>query len=512
MGKPVLIEMEDIVKVYPPDVVALKGVSLSVKEGEIHSIIGENGAGKSTLMKILYGMEKHTRGTIRLKGAPVNISSPREAVAHGIGMVHQEFMLIGEYTVLENIVLGQEPHNTLGLLRLDDARSRLQAIIEDFQFDVKLDELVLNLSVAAQQKTEIIKLLYREVDILILDEPTALLAPQEAEQLFVLLEQLRQRGKTILFISHKLDEVLKISDRITVMRAGLRIWTKPNKGLNKVSLSSAMVGRDVMLSVEKQPAQPGKVVLDIQDLCVRDLRNPDKLDNDQVCMQVRSGEIVGIAGVEGNGQYELVQALIGTMRAESGVIVVDGENITQSPIRQRRRKISYVSQDRKRSSSSQKDSIADNAIMTHHYVSDALLGKLGLLSAKKMHRLTQKIIKEYHVVCKSDATRMRELSGGNQQKVIVGREVELKAPLLVVDQPGRGLDVGSAEYIQKKIVEMRDAGVACLLISADLDELFSLSDRILVFHRGKITAEKLPGETTREEIGEYMLGVKGVAE
>lgn len=503
-----IVEMSGIAKIFPPDNVALKEVSLNIKKGEIHSIIGENGAGKSTLMKVLYGLEKPNYGTIRINGEPKQINSPKEAVANGIGMVHQEFMLVGVYTVLENIVLGDEPHNSLGILKLDKARGKLQSIIESFHFNVSLDEKVFNLSVAAQQKIEIVKLLYRNVDILILDEPTAVLAPQEANELFELLDQLKKAGKTIIFISHKLDEVLRISDTITVMRRGEKIWTRQNEGLDKVVLSNAMVGRDVILTVDKPDKEPGKCVLEFKNVSVKSKHIANKLDNEDVSFVLRGGEILGVAGVEGNGQFEMVQALIGATPISQGEILLGGVDISKTTIRDRRRKISYISQDRKESGSSQTDAITDNVMMTHHYVSKKLSGFMGLLSTKKKKDLGNQIVSDYQVVCNSPYSRMNELSGGNQQKVIVGREIELECPLLVADQPVRGLDVGSIEYIHKKIVEERNKGVAVLLISADLDELFSLSDRIMVFYKGKIVAEKNPTMTMKEEIGEYMLGAR----
>ncbi len=500
------IEMRNIVKVYPPGKVALNDVTVDIALGEIHSIIGENGAGKSTLMKVLFGMEKLNEGEVLINGSKAVISSPKEAVAKGIGMVHQEFMLIGEYTVLENVVLGNEPTRK-GLLNLSAARQKLEKIMADFKFDIPLDEKVKNISIAAQQKIEIIKLLYRDVETLILDEPTAVLAPQEVDELFALLDRIRGEGCTILFISHKLDEVLRISDRITVMRAGQLIWTKENEGLTKVDLASAMVGRQVMLTIDKTLAKPGEAVLEIRGLAVENPGIPGKMDLDHVTMNVRKGEIVGIAGVEGNGQYEMVQAIMGLARS-SGQVLLDGRDISGLDVHSRRKMIAYVPQDRKISGSSLEDSIETNAMMTHHYVSGRITGRFGLLDKKKCRDLSQGIISQYQVSCQGARMPIGSLSGGNQQKVIVGREFELDSSLLVVDQPVRGLDVGSIEYIHRKIVEKRDAGEAVLLVSADLDELFNLSDRIVVMHKGKIAAEKAAGETTREEIGEYMLGVK----
>lgn len=501
------IEMKDIVKVFPPDNVALNHVSFQTGHGEIHSIVGENGAGKSTLMKILYGLENASEGTIFLNGAKCAISSPRDAVAQGIGMVHQEFMLIGEYTVLENIVLGCEPVKAGLLLQYQDARRKLEQIIEKFRFQIDLDEKVQNISIAAQQKVEIIKLLYREVDTLILDEPTAVLAPQEVDELFELLFKMKKEGKTILFISHRLDEVLHISDYVTVLRTGMHIWTKKKTEISKTDLVKAMVGRDVVLKVHKDEVEPGKEVLKVTDLTVKNKRVPDKKDVDHVSLVVREKEIVGVAGIEGNGQYEVLQAIMGLIPSE-GSVTVEEKEINDKSVRERHGMISYVPQDRKISGSSLEDTIEDNAIMTHHYRNKELQGKLAMLNGKMCRQFGRNIIEKYQVTCMGAKSLIGSLSGGNQQKVIIGRELELNSRLLVLDQPVRGLDIGSIEYIHKKIVEMRDKGNACLLVSADLDELFSLSDRILVMHKGKIVTDKKPKETNKEEIGEYMLGVR----
>lgn len=507
MGSGTYIVMKDIIKVFPPDKVALNKVSIDIRSGEIHSLIGENGAGKSTLMKVLFGLEKANEGVISINGNRVSISTPQEAVKYGVGMVHQEFMLIGEYTVLENIVLGYEPTKR-GLLNLSASREKLERIMRDFQFDIPLDVKICDLSIAAQQKVEIVKLLFRDVQTLILDEPTAVLAPQEVDELFALLRKIKQQGKTIIFISHKLNEVLEISDRITVMRRGEHIWTKNNENLTKADLANAMVGRSVMLTIDKKPADPGDVVLEVKSLSMENplMQHTKKLDD--VSFALRSGEILGVAGVEGNGQYELVQAIMGLMPA-SGEICVEGENIASWPIAKRHQRIAYVSQDRKNCGSSQSDSILMNAMMTHHYVNRDIFDKYGILKRKRCKNLAQYIIDDYQVSCQGMYTSIGELSGGNQQKVIIGREFELNNRLLVVDQPVRGLDVGSIEYIHKRIVEKRDSGDAILLVSADLDELFNLSDRIIVMYGGRVAAERVLADTSKEEIGRYMLGAGG---
>jgi len=503
------IRMESIVKIFPPSNVALDNVSVEIEEGKVHSFIGENGAGKSTLMKVLYGLEPATSGEIYIHGEKVNFHSPNDAVAKGIGMVHQEFMLIPSYTVLENVILGYEDTNKIGLLDLSRARNKLQALCDQMGFDVNLDEKIENYSVAIQQKVEIIKQLYRNVSVLILDEPTAVLAPQEADELFKMVEGLKAEGKTILFISHKLDEILQISDNVTVMRQGEHIWTRPNIGLTKTDLAEAMVGRSVLFTVEKDKIEHGKPVLELQNINLKSDKVAGRMLLEDLNLTVHEKEIVGIAGVEGNGQYELVQVVIGNQRPDEGTVSVLGADITKDEIRNRRESISYISQDRKLSGSSQDDSIQDNAFMTHHYLNDSLVTKNKILDKGKIANFTDELIKKYSVVCEGRKAPIKSLSGGNQQKVIVGREFGLNHPLLVLDQPVRGLDVGSIEYIHSRIIEQRDAGAAVLLVSADLDELFSLSDRIVVMYKGKIVAERIPEDTTRNEIGGYMLGSIG---
>ena len=506
------IRMEGIVKIFPPSNIALDNVSVEIEEGKVHSFIGENGAGKSTLMKVLYGLESPTAGSVFLRGQKVAFHSPKDAVDRGIGMVHQEFMLIPSYSILENVILGFEDTNNLGILDLSKARRKLKVLCERMGFTVSIDEKIGNLSVAIQQKVEIIKQLYREVNVLILDEPTAVLAPQEADELFRTVEKLKHEGKTILFISHKLDEILRISDTVTVMRQGTHVWTRPNINLTKTDLAEAMVGRSVLFTVEKDKVEPGEPVLTVSNVSLASESIAEKQLLEDVSFQVRSKEIVGIAGVEGNGQYELVQVIVGNINADEGMISIEDEDVSKESIRQIRKKIAYIPQDRKTSGSAQSNSIQDNAFMTHHYLNKGLVSKYRLLDRKTINRFTDDIIKKFNVISKGRHDLISSLSGGNQQKVIVGREFELHHPLLVLDQPVRGLDVGSIEYIHKLIIEQRDAGAAVLLVSADLDELFSLSDRILVMHKGKIVAEKNPEETSRTEIGGYMLGSMGEKE
>ncbi len=518
------IEMRSLIKVYPPDTLALDQVDLTIKEGEIHSLIGENGAGKSTLMKVLYGMISASSGEISFRGRRVRYASPREAVAAGIGMVHQEFMLVPSYTIYENVILGAEPVGRLGALRNADARRRVQSLVDRYGLSLNIDDRVCDTSVGAQQKVEILKLLYRDVDVLIMDEPTAVLTPQETGELFRRLRDLNAAGKTIIFISHKLDEVLELSDTITVMRRGRRVATWENRGLGKADLARAMVGRDVVFSVDKPPAYCGDVVFEARDLSYVDAGGRRRLDG--VSFEVRRGEIVGIAGVEGNGQLELVQLITGLGPIQSGQVKICGRDVTRVPVIERRKLMCYVPQDRKASGSAQNMSLADNAVMTHHRLNPRLESRWkALLSPARCRRFAQNLVETFGVLTPNVDTLISSLSGGNQQKVVVGREFLFSADFVLLDQPTRGVDVGSVEFIQREIIRKRDsagdvtadvgagegavaAGAGCLLISADLDELFSLADRILVMHRGQVVADLVPRDTTREEVGEYMLGVR----
>ena len=492
------IRLDQIVKVYPPNKIALNKVTLDIHKGEIHSIIGENGAGKSTLMKVLYGLEKANEGTIWLRGQKVDITTPQEAVRQGIGMVHQEFMLISQYTVLENIVLGNEPTRH-GRLDLQACREKLNQILTEFKFDISLDEKIKNISIAAQQKVEIVKLLYRDVETLILDEPTAVLAPQEVDELFALLRKLRAQGKTIIFISHKLNEVLDISDRITVMRGGEYIWTKENKGLTKADLADAMVGRKVMLTVEKGPAKPGQVVLELAHLDMPSPGAAHKKHLDDVCLSIRGGEIVGIAGVEGNGQYELIQSVVGLMRP-SGRISINGQDITDMSVKDRRRLIAYVPQDRKSNGSSQNDSLTTNSIMTHHYADKDFSTKFGILRRSRIQSLTQKIITDYQVSCQSAEMRIGELSGGNQQKVIIGRWLLTEPDVLLLDEPTRGIDVGAKYEIYQLILDLANKGKTVIMVSSEMPELLGVCDRILVMSGGRLAGEVDAKTATQEDI------------
>ena len=498
-----LVRLESIVKVYPP-VVAVDDVSVSFRRGEIHAVVGENGAGKSTLMKVLYGLVPRDAGRIFLEGEPVNFRGPEEAIARGIGMVHQEILLVREYTVWQNVVLGREPMRALGRMDEAEARRLVGEKIREFQLNLDPDAVVGDISVAARQKVEILKLLYRNVSVLILDEPTAVLAPQEVPQLFAELARLRDNGRTVIFISHRLDEVLALSDRITVMRRGRKIDTVQAAATGKEELARMMVGREVVFSSRRTPRTPGVVVCEIDNLSVRGAGGRERLTG--VTLRVRAGEIVGVAGVEGNGQLELVEAIIGLGKPESGSIRVQGRDLTDEPILERRRLISFVPQDRGRMGASLGASIVENAIMTHHRLDSRFTRLAGLLlDLPFARRFAQRVREEFSVSMSSERDPFRSLSGGNQQKVILGRELLLDCPFVLLDQPTRGLDVGSIEYVHQQVLRIRDENRAVLLVSADLEELFLIADRIVVMHRGELVADLPVEQATVEQVGSLML-------
>ena len=498
--------MRGIYKIYPPEVVALENVDWSLDKGEIHSIVGENGAGKSTLMKILSGLIRPSSGKIYIKEHPVAFSAPYQAMKMGIGMVHQEFMLIPSFKVYENVVLGAEKSISKpgGIIDRKKSRLKVKELCKTYGFDIDIDAITSEISVAAQQKIEILKQMFREVDVLIMDEPTAVLTPQETEELFEQLKQLKKMGKTIVFISHKLDEVLAISDRITVMRKGKKIDTIPNRGLTKNRLANMMVGRDVVFTISKTPKSPGKAILRIEDITIN---STNKRLLGPISFEVAEGEILGLAGIEGNGQFELVEALIGTLPLSSGKILVEDKDVAGMSTRDRRKYIGFVSEDRKYTSLALKGTIIENLTMTHH-IKDEMHGLSFTINWHKGTNFSRKLIRDFSIVCRGVYEECISLSGGNQQKIVVAREFTLNTPFLLLDQPTRGLDVGTIEFIHKNILDMRERGIAILLISADLDELFNLSDRLLVIREGKITGILDPKEVTKEDVGAYMLGVK----
>lgn len=506
-----LIRLENIVKVYPPNVLALDDVSVAFREGEIHALVGENGAGKSTLMKVLYGLTPHDQGSIFHRGQPVNFRSPGEAIAAGIGMVHQEILLIPEYTIWENIVLGMEPVKLLGQIDARRARRMVQEKIDEFQFNLDPDARVADISVAARQKVEILKLLYRNVSVLILDEPTAVLTPQEIPLLFDELSRLRDGGHTIIFISHRLEEVLALSDRISVLRKGKMVATVEAARTTRQELARMMVGRDVLFISRREPQEPGRVVFEATDLNYKGQDGRVYLRNVQ--LQVRQGEIVAVAGVEGNGQYELVNTIMGLNRPTGGRILAEGKDLTHAEILDRRRLISFVPQDRGKMGASLAAPVLENAIMTHHRLKAGFTRWKGMLLNYRFARaFTTSLAENFSVVMPSQSAPFRSLSGGNQQKVILGRELTLDTPFVLLDQPTRGLDVGSIEYVHDHILRMRKAGKAVLMISADLEEIFLLADRITVLYRGELVADLLIEDTSLEEVGRFMLTGKGQAQ
>ena len=502
-----LLELEGIRKEFP-GVVANDDVDFELRAGEVHALLGENGAGKSTLMNILYGLYHPDEGEIRLRGEPARISSPREAIDLGIGMVHQHFMLIPVMTVTENIVLGVEP-NRGPLLNIDEARDRVRDISKRFGLAVNPDAKIESISVGQQQRVEILKALYRGADILILDEPTAVLTPQEADELFAILKSLQAEGKSIIFISHKLHEVLEIADRITVLRRGKTIETVPREGATEESLAKLMVGREVLLWVEKTAAaQPGETVLELDDLHVRDQRGLEAVRG--VSLQVRAGEIVGIAGVDGNGQSELIDAIAGLRKAESGRVLVDGKDVTDEGCKEcLDAGLGHIPEDRHRRGLILDFSLAENLAL-HDY--DRPPGsRYGWLFPKRLVERAKGLLTEFDVRGGTPSTPAASLSGGNQQKVVLAREITRDPRVLVAAQPTRGLDVGAIEFVHRRLVDERDEGRAILLVSFELDEILSLSDRILVLYEGKIVGEYAP-DVSEEELGIAMTGGRRGAE
>ena len=499
-----MIEMNNIIKVFPPNVVALDDVSVSFEEGEIHAIVGENGAGKSTLMKILYGMQPANSGELYFQGSLVNFQNPGEAIKNGIGMVHQEIMLVPEYTIWQNMILGIEPVNFMGKINEKQALQQVQKRIDEYHFSLDPYALVSDISVAARQKVEILKLLYRNVSILILDEPTSVLTPQEVPQLFNELRRLRENGHTILFISHHLDEVMELSDRITVLRKGEKVGTVQASETSKSELAQMMVGREVVFSVIRGAEHKGNKVFELKNWTSTESDGRVKLKD--VNIQVHSGEIVGIAGVEGNGQHELVNTIMGLKAPTRGSLTVEDVDLTSSSILERRKKIAFVSQDRGNMGACLDASIKENVIMTHHRLNRRFTKFNGLvMNYKEAERLTEEVREQFAVHMDTGEAEFRSLSGGNQQKVILGRELLLHSPFILLDQPTRGLDVGSIEYVHRQILAMREQGRAVLMLSADLDELFRISDRLLVLSRGEIVADLITEDTSISEVGYLML-------
>jgi ABC-type uncharacterized transport system ATPase subunit len=496
-----VLEMRGITKRFP-GIVADDHVDFDLHRGEVHALLGENGAGKSTLMNILYGLYRADEGEIYVKGKKVIFHSAKDAIASGIGMVHQHFMLIPVMTVAENIVLANEPTKGHVLLDFDAARERVRHLSQTFNFAINPDARVQSISVGQQQRVEILKALYRRADILILDEPTAVLTPQEATELFEILKTLVREGMSVIFISHKLNEVLEIADRITVLRRGKKIDTVPREGATEDGLARMMVGREVLLRVEKPPAQAGETLLEVRGLSVSDERGLPAVRD--VSLSVRAGEIVGIAGVEGNGQSELIEAITGLLRPESGEVVVGGRVIEHATARKMLDAgVGHIPEDRQRRGLVLEFTIAEN-IALHDY-NRPPESRWGWLFPRRLVQRARELIKEFDVRGGGPQTRAAALSGGNQQKLVAAREVARDPKVLVAAQPTRGLDVGAIEYLHRRLVVERDEGRAILLVSLELDEVMSLSDRILVMYEGRIVGEH-EGAVSEEEIGLEMLG------
>ena len=500
------IEMLNITKRFP-GIVANDNITLQLKKGEIHALLGENGAGKSTLMSVLFGLYQPEEGTIKKDGKVVSIKDPNDANDLGIGMVHQHFKLVECFSVLDNIILGVEP-NKHGFLQKKEAREKVLALSEKYGLQIDPDALIEDITVGMQQRTEILKMLYRDNEILIFDEPTAVLTPQEIEELMQIMKNLAAEGKSILFISHKLNEIMAVADRCTVLRKGKYIGTVDTKSTTMEELSAMMVGRNVNFHVEKGAAKPGEVVLNVEHMTVASKVHKNNAVRD-VSFRVRAGEIVCIAGIDGNGQTELVYGLTGLEPLKEGKIELLGEDITHASIRKRSVSgMSHIPEDRHKHGLVLDYSLEYNMIL-QRYFEPQFTNKAGFLKRKEIREYANQLIEQYDVRSGQDAvTIARSMSGGNQQKAIVAREIDKDPQLLVAVQPTRGLDVGAIEYIHKQLVAQRDAGKAVLLVSLELDEVMDVPDRILVMYEGEIVGELDPKQTTEEELGLYMAGAK----
>ena len=500
-----VIEMLHITKEFP-GIKANDDITLQLRRGEIHALLGENGAGKSTLMSVLFGLYQPDQGEIRKDGKPVKINNPNDATALHIGMVHQHFKLIDVFTVLDNIILGAED-TKLGFLSKKKARQKVLELSERYGLTVDLDAKIEDITVGMQQRVEILKMLYRDNEVLIFDEPTAVLTPQEIDELMKIMKGLAAEGKSILFITHKLAEIMAVADRCSVLRKGKYIGTVNTADTNQAELSRMMVGRDVQLVVDKQPAIPTDPVLTVKDLSVKSkLYNREAVKD--VSFTVRAGEIVCIAGIDGNGQSELVHAITGLEKASKGNINLLGEDITAAPIRKRAKAgMAHIPEDRHKHGLILDNTLEQNMVLQKYY--EPRFQKAGFIRFDAVRAYAETLIEQYDVRSgQGPVTVTRSMSGGNQQKAIIAREMARDLPLIVAVQPTRGLDVGALEYIHHQLVAARDAGKAVLLVSLELDEVMNLSDRILVMYEGEIVGELNPKETTVQELGLYMAGAK----
>ncbi len=500
-----IIEMLNITKEFP-GIIANDNITLRLKKGEIHALLGENGAGKSTLMSVLFGLYQAEKGEIRMKGKPVRINNPNDANALGIGMVHQHFKLVEIFTVLENIILGVEPSKA-GFIQKNEAREKVLKLSEKYGLKVNPDALIEKISVGMQQRVEILKMLYRENDILIFDEPTAVLTPQEIDELMEIMRGFAKEGKSILFITHKLNEIMAVADRCTVLWKGKYKGTVDIKDTNKEELSRMMVGRDVTFKVDKKDAVPGDIVLSVKNVTVPSKTHKNNAVKD-VSFDVRAGEIVCLAGIDGNGQTEFVSALTGLEKLSSGSITLSGNNITKASVRNRSKAgMSHIPEDRHKHGLVLEYTLEENMVMQRYWEPE--FQQMGFIKKDEVRSYAEELIEQYDVRSgQGPITVARSMSGGNQQKAIIAREIDKQHKLLVAVQPTRGLDVGAIEYIHKQLISTRDAGKGVLLVSLELDEVMNVSDRILVMYEGEIVGELDPKTTTVQELGLYMSGAK----
>ena len=499
-----IIEMLHITKEFP-GIIANDDITLQLRRGEIHALLGENGAGKSTLMSVLFGLYQPEAGVIKKSGKEVKINNPNDATELGIGMVHQHFKLIDVFTVLDNIILGAET-TKLGFLQKKEARRKVEELSERYGMKVDLDAKVEDITVGMQQRVEILKMLYRDNEILIFDEPTAVLTPQEIDELMATMKAFAKEGKSILFISHKLNEIMAVADRVTVLRKGKHVGTVETKDTSKQELSNMMVGRPVQLEVHKDPAKPGEVVLEVERFSVPAKGHHKRDAVHDVSFQVRAGEIVCIAGIDGNGQTEFIHGLTGLDKA-AGKVTLCGKDISHASIKGRGESMSHIPEDRHKHGLVLDFTLEQNLVLQRFREKQFQRG--GFIDRKAVRQYAEKLIGQYDVRSgQGPVTVARSMSGGNQQKAIIAREVDRDKPLVVAVQPTRGLDVGAIEYIHGQLVKERDAGKAILLVSLELDEVMSLSDRILVMYEGEIVGELDPKETTVQELGLYMAGAK----
>lgn len=496
-----MLELKNIRKAFG-DCVANDDVSFVVHRGTIHAVVGENGAGKSTAMKIVYGFYNADSGEIHFDGSRVNIRNPHDAIALGIGMVHQHFMLVDTMTVAENIVLGAETGSAANL-DLEKANDEIKALSDELKLEIDPRAVIEDLSVGQQQRVELLKALYRNAELLILDEPTAVLSPQEVEEFFGILRRMKEQGKTIIIITHKLDEVLAISDEVTVMRDGKSVGNVKTSETNAKELARMIVGRDVLLRVEKTDALPKGITLEVRDILIKGRHG---VAVDDVSFKVHSGEIVGIAGIEGNGQTELIEALAGLNPVLKGQVEFEGTNITNLGARKvKELGIAHIPEDRHKRGLLLNSDLTENSILGMHY-RDPVASSAGFLNGEAIEKRTKEIIENFDVRPPDATLTAKSLSGGNQQKLIIGREFQINPKLLLVSQPTRGVDIGAIEFIHRKLIELRDAGCAVLLVSAELEEVTALADRLLVIRKGKIVGEVDPKTTSVDDVGLLMTG------